>query len=67
MHQQIVVGSGLDARVTRWAALTDAYAEQLAAMERGELEARAQAVRLCHELHGINGAFKDEPVPSSEG
>ncbi|RYF80854.1 MAG: hypothetical protein EOO29_12485 [Comamonadaceae bacterium] len=67
MHQQITVGSGMDATFTRWAALTDAYAEQLAAMERGEPEARAVAVRLSHELRGLNGALADVSAGAGRG
>ena len=67
MHQQIVVGSGMDATFTRWAALTDAYAEQLAAMARGEPQARDLAVRMSRELRGINGALSDRSASSGGG
>lgn len=45
--------SAMDAALARWTALTDAYALQLAAMARGEPQARAEVVRLAGELEEL--------------
>ena len=46
----------------RWAELTDAYALQLAAMERGEPSARANAARLARQLSSILAPRPDAAI-----
>lgn len=48
----------LDAPFERWAALTDAYAEQFLRMQRGDKAARDRAIRLSNEMLRMNEAMK---------
>ena len=59
---------GMDATFNHWTALTDAYAEQLAAMARGEPAARAEATRLSRAIRGIGvGSPALPPLESDIG
>lgn len=49
-EQSVTVGQSVDAAFKRWAALTDAYALQLSAMQRGDASARVEALRLAREV-----------------
>jgi len=51
--QQMGMVAGMGADFTRWAALTDAYAAQLAAMAQGEPNARAEVVRLADKIREL--------------
>ncbi|RZL43566.1 MAG: hypothetical protein EOP72_01585 [Variovorax sp.] len=48
----------LDAPFERWAALTDAYAEQFLRMQRGDKTARDKAISLSNEMLRMNEAMK---------
>ncbi|WP_225785130.1 hypothetical protein [Xenophilus sp. Marseille-Q4582] len=64
MQQKAVTVPSMDARFMRWAALTDAYAEQVEAMARQEPGARAEAQRLCRELRGMRPWTEPPPLPN---
>lgn len=49
----LVVGAPFE----QWAALTDAYAEQFLRMQRGDLRARDEAMRLSREMLRMNEAL----------
>lgn len=46
----MVPSPAIDAPFERWAALTDAYAEQFLRMQRGDKGAREKAMGLSHEM-----------------
>lgn len=53
MHPMPTVVPAMDVDFIRWAALTDEYAKQIAAMARGEKTAREAVARLADELGEI--------------
>lgn len=50
MTQSMTKPSAMGLDFTRWAELTDDYAKQVAALERGERGAKEQVQRLAREL-----------------
>ena len=50
----------------QWTALTDAYAKQLSALQMGDPQARAEAIRLAREVQRIgmpvHGGSVEPPV-----
>lgn len=62
MQQEATMVPNMDATFMHWAALTDAYAEKLAAMVREEPGARDEARRLSRELRQVRAVMAPPPL-----